>query len=83
MRVEFKNHLKLPFRTVKAEGLNDFTFHDLRYCAIKILRLAGNDHFKIKKTSGHKTDIAFHKYNLVAEEEMVGMKWLDLKNDKH
>jgi len=30
----------------------------------------------------HKTDIAFQRYNLVTEEEMVGMKWLDLKNEK-
>ena len=63
--------------------LHFYKFHDLRHCAINNLRLAGNDHFKIKKASGHKTDIAFQRYNLVTEEEMVGMKWLDLKNDKH
>jgi len=54
----------------------------LRHCAIKILRLAGNNHYKIKQASGHKTDSAFQRYNLVTEEEMVGMKWLDLKNEK-
>ena len=37
----------------------------------------------IKKVSGHKTDIAFQRYNLVTEEEMLGMKWLDLKKDEH
>ena len=42
-----------------------------------------NDHFSIKKVSGHKTDIAFQRYNLVTEEEMLGMKWLDLKKDEH
>ena len=42
----------------------------------------GNDHYLIKQISGHKTDIAFQRYNLVTEEEMVGMKWLDLKNEK-
>ena len=47
-----------------------------------MIRLAGNDHFSIKKVSGHKTDIAFQRYNLVTEEEMLGMKWLDLKNEK-
>jgi len=35
------------------------------------------------KVSGHKTDIAFQRYNLVTEEEMLGMKWLDLKKDEH
>ena len=69
-------------KAVQKAGIVDFKFHDLRHCAINNLRLAGNDHFKIKKASGHKTDIAFQRYNLVTEEEMVGMKWLDLKNEK-
>ena len=55
-------------------GIVDFRFHDLRHCAINNLRLAGNDHFRIKKVSGHKTDIASQRYNLVTEEEILGMK---------
>ena len=35
------------------------------------------------KTAGHKNDSAFQRYNLVTEEEMLGMKWLDLKKDEH
>ena len=66
-------------KAVQKAGIVDFKFHDLRHCAINNLRLAGNDHFKIKKASGHKTDIAFQRYNLVTEEEMVGMKWFDFK----
>ena len=66
-------------KAVAAAGIVDFTFHDLRHCAINNLRLAGNDHYTIKAASGHKTDIAFQRYNLVTEEEMRGMKWLDLK----
>ncbi len=66
-------------KAVEAAGLGDFTFHDLRHCAINNLRLAGNDHFVIKKASGHKTDSAFKRYNLVTEEEMKGMKWLSEK----
>ncbi len=66
-------------KAVIAAGIVDFNFHDLRHCAINNLRLAGNDHFTIKEASGHKTDIAFQRYNLVTEEEMKGMKWLDLK----
>jgi len=69
-------------KAVNMAGLGDFTFHDLRHCAINNLRLAGNDHYSIKKVSGHKTDIAFQRYNLVTEEEILGMKWLDLKNDE-
>ena len=69
-------------------GLGDFTFHDLRHCAINNLRLAGNDHFVIQQASGHKTDSAFKRYNLVTEEEMKRVKWLDnkgskLRNDGH
>ena len=80
--VEFKNHPKLPFRAVKAAGLNDFTFHDLRHCAINKLRLSGNDYYLIKQISGHKTDIAFQRYNLVTEEEIHRIKWLDKKEEK-
>ena len=68
-------------KAVQNAGIVDFRFHDLRHCAINNLRLAGNDHFSIKKVSGHKTDIAFQRYNLVTEEEMLGMKWLDSKKD--
>jgi integrase len=69
-------------KAVQIAGILDFTFHDLRHCAINNLRLAGNDHYNIKKVSGHKTDIAFQRYNLVTEEEILGMKWLDLKKDE-
>ena len=69
-------------KAVQNAGIVDFRFHDLRHCAINNLRLAGNDHYSIKKVSGHKTDIAFQRYNLVTEEEILGMKWLDLKKDE-
>jgi len=57
-------------------------YESIIYCGIKSINnllLAGNDHFTNKEASGHKTDIAFQRYNLVTEEEMKGMKWLDLK----
>ena len=38
-----------------------------------------NGHFTIIETSVGETDIAFQRYNLVTEEEMEAMKWLDLK----
>ena len=66
-------------KAVQAAGLEDFPFHDLRHCAMNNLRLAGNDQFVIKKASGAKTDSAFKRYNLVTEEEMKGMKWLEEK----
>ena len=68
-------------KAVQAVGLGDFNFHDLRHCAINNLRLAGNDHFVIKQVSGAKTDSAFKRYNLVTEEEMKGMKWLEEKGE--
>jgi len=63
-------------------GLGEFTFHDLRHCAINNLRLAGNDHFVIKQAYGHKTDSAFQRYILVTEDEMSRMKWLEEKEEK-
>ena len=73
---------KAFLKALSLTGIEDFTFHDLRHCAINNLRLAGNDHYVIKQSSGHKTDSAFQRYNLVTEEEMKGLKWLDQKEVK-
>jgi len=61
----------------KKAGLEDFTFHDLRHCAINNLRLAGNDFFRIMAISGHKTMSVFKRYNLVTEDELCHVTWPD------
>ncbi len=72
------NDVKTAFKAACTEaGLNDFTFHDLRHCAINNLRLAGNDYFKIMAISGHKTMNVFKRYNLVTEEELSSVMWQD------
>jgi len=58
-------------------GIQDFTFHDLRHCAINNLRVAGNDYIKIMSLSGHRTNSVFRRYTVVTEEELSKMKWLD------
>jgi integrase len=58
----------------KAE-IENFTFHDLRHCALNNLRKAGNDFFQIMAMSGHKTISVFKRYNLVTEEELAGIRW--------
>ena len=60
--------------------LGDFTFHDLRHCAINNLRLAANDHFTIMTISGHKTTSVFRRYNVVNDDELQDVKW---KNDEN
>jgi integrase len=69
---DFKKSFRSACRTV---GVEDFTFHDLRHCAINRLRLAGNDYFKIMAVSGHKTMAVFKRYNLVTEEELNEICW--------
>ena len=69
-------------KAVESAGIADFNFHDLRHCVINNMRLAGNDHFVIKQASGAKTDSAFQRYNLVTEQEMKSIKWLDEKSVK-
>ena len=70
--------IKKAFKTACTKaGLTDFTFHDLRHCAINNLRLAGNDYFKIMAMSGHKTMNVFKRYNLVTEEELSNLSWHD------
>ena len=72
------NDLKKAFKAACTKaGLDDFTFHDLRHCAINNLRLAGNDYFKIMAISGHKTMNVFKRYNLVTEEELSCIIWQD------
>lgn len=64
------------FKTAcKDAGIIDFTFHDLRHCALNNLRLAGYDYFRIMALSGHKTMSCFKRYNLVTEEELKGIQW--------
>ena len=56
-----------------------YLWHDLIHCAINNMRLAGNNHFVIKQASGAKTDSVSQRYNLVTEEEMKSIKWLDVQ----
>jgi integrase len=69
---EFKNAYRAA---CKRAGLDDFTFHDLRHCAVNNLRLAGNDFFRIMAISGHKTMSTFKRYNLVTEKELCKVQW--------
>jgi integrase len=70
--------VKTAFKAACAKaGLDDFTFHDLRHCAINNLRLAGNDYFKIMAISGHKTMNVFKRYNVVTELELSEVAWSD------
>jgi integrase len=70
------DEIKHSFQTAcKGAKIENFTFHDLRHCALNNLRKAGNDYFKIMALSGHKTISVFKRYNLVTEEELSGIKW--------
>jgi integrase len=69
-------------KSFEAAGIVDFNNHYLQLCAINNMRLAGNDHFVIQEVSGAKTDSAFQRYNLVTEQEMKGIKLLDIKSGK-
>jgi len=69
---EIKHSFQSACETAK---IKDFTFHDLRHCALNNLRKAGNDYFKIMAMSGHKTISVFKRYNLVTEEELAQVKW--------
>ena len=72
----FAGNYKLQWsRAVQEVELGDFTFHDLRHCAINNLRLTGNDHFTIMAISGHRTTSVFRRYNVVTEEELQKVKW--------
>jgi integrase len=65
----------------KKAGLDDFVFHDFRHVAISNLRKAGNSPTVIMKASGHKTMSMFLRYNLVDEEDLKGMRWIERKTE--
>ena len=70
------DRIKHSFQSAcKRAKIENFTFHDLRHCAINNLRKAGNDYFKIMAISGHRTMSVFQRYNLVDEEELSKIKW--------
>ena len=59
-------------------------FHDFRYVAKSNLRNAGNiPTVIIMKVSGHKTMSMFIRYNLVDEEDLKGMKWIDSESESN
>ncbi len=76
---EFKKAFK---NACSRANIEDFTFHDLRHCALNNLRLAGNDYFRIMAVSGHKTTAVFKRYNLITEEELSNIRWHDETKNK-
>ena len=58
-------------------------FHDFRHVAKSNLRNAGNISTVIMKASGQKTLSMFIRYNLVDEEDLKGMKWIESKSESN
>ena len=59
-------------------------FHDFRHVAKSNLSNAGNSPTVIiMKASGHKTMSMFIRYNLVDEEDLKGMKWIESKSESN
>ena len=81
--IPFDNFRKSWESARKMAGLDDFVFHDFRHVAISNLRKAGNSPTVIMKASGHKTMSMFIRYNLVDEEDLKGMKWIDSESESN
>ena len=58
-------------------------FYDFRHVAKSNLRNAGNSPTVIMKASGNKTMSMFIRYNLVDEEDLKGMKWIDSESESN
>ena len=58
-------------------------FHDFGHVAKSNLRNAGNSPTVIMKSSGHKTMSMLIRYNLVDEEYLKGMKWIESKSESN
>lgn len=56
---------------LKAAGLQDFRFHDLRHCASTNLRRAGVDTATAMKIIGHKSEKMWKRYNSIEERDLT------------
>jgi integrase len=77
----FKDIKKSYKSACKRAGLENFTFHDLRHCAINNMRLEGVDHLTIMAISGHKDVAMFKRYNNVSEAELSSLSYLNQESD--
>jgi integrase len=58
-------------KAVRAAGIKNFRFHDLRHCAVTNLRKAGVNDSVIMSISGHKTYAMFKRYNRIDRKDRV------------
>jgi len=58
-------------KAVRAAGIKNFRFHDLRHCAVTNLRKAGVNDSVIMSISGHKTYAMFKRYNRIDRQDRV------------
>jgi len=56
---------------VRATGVENLRFHDLRHCAATNLRRAGVDTVTAMKIVGHKSERMHRRYNAVAESDLT------------
>lgn len=66
-----KNIKTAFWNAVRAAGIKDFRFHDLRHCAVTNLRKAGVSDSVIMSISGHKTYAMFKRYNRIDREDRL------------
>ena len=60
-------------RTRRAAGLYNVRFRDLRHASSHRWCLDGHDYSRIEKATGHKTMVAFERYNTVDEVELAAL----------